>query len=72
MASLGSFILWAAYQIIVPYFGPGLRQRVEAYSSTNHTALSPLRGVLGRGASLGHGFYHPSLTLPLKGREPEG
>jgi acyl-CoA synthetase (AMP-forming)/AMP-acid ligase II len=36
-----------------------------------HPAPSPWRGGLGRGAEAGTSCTHPSLTLPLKGREPE-
>jgi acyl-CoA synthetase (AMP-forming)/AMP-acid ligase II len=35
-------------------------------------APSPSRGGLGRGEEVGASHNHPSLTLPLKGREPEG
>ena len=38
----------------------------------DHPAPSPLRGGLGRGWEAGTSFNHPSLTLPIEGRGPEG
>jgi ABC-type uncharacterized transport system permease subunit len=54
----------------------------ESRAQNNFPAPSPWRGGLGRGATRVHGLWcsghtlypqhHPSLTLPLKGRGPEG
>ncbi|BBO30889.1 sulfatase [Lacipirellula parvula] len=47
------------------------QQVTVASLEMNCLAPSPLRGGLGRGANAGTRCTHPSLTLPLKGREPE-